>query len=46
MTQSQFVALCTERTIEPAIALENDDVIQAIKSGDIELLIKVLNTQF
>lgn len=46
MTQSQFAALCIERTIDPSLALENDDVIQAIKSGNIELLIQVLNTQF
>ena len=46
MTQSQFAALCTERTIEPAIALENDDVIQAIKSGNIDLLINILDNQF
>lgn len=46
MTQSQFATLCTQRTIDPSIALENDDVIQAIKSGDIELLTSILDTQF
>lgn len=46
MTQSQFAALCTERTIEPSIALENDDVINAIKTGNIDLLITVLDSQF
>jgi hypothetical protein len=46
MTQSQFAALCTARTIDPSIALENDDVIQAIKSGDIELLTSILDNQF
>lgn len=46
MTQSQFAALCTERTIDPSLALENDDVIQAIKSGDIELLTSILDSQF
>ena len=46
MTQSQFVALCTQRTIDPSIALENDDVVQAIKSGDIELLTSILDNQF
>ena len=46
MTQSQFAALCTTRTIDPSIALENDDVIQAIKSGDIELLTSILDNQF
>ena len=46
MTQSQFVALCLERTIDPSIALENDDVINAIKSGNIDLLITILDSQF
>ena len=46
MTQSQFAALCIERTIDPSLALENDDVIQAIKAGDIDLLIATLDNQF
>lgn len=46
MLHSQFAALCIERTIEPSIALENEDVIKAIRSSDWELLIKVLDTQF
>lgn len=46
MTKSQFVALCTARTIEPSIALDNDDVIEAIKLGDIELLTSILDNQF
>ena len=46
MTRSQFIALCNEHTIEPSIALENDQVVAAIKSGNIELLITVLNSEF
>ena len=46
MTQNQFAALCTERTIDPAMALENDDVIKAIKSGDVDLLVTILDNQF
>ena len=46
MTKSEFVALCVDRTIEPSIALENDDVIQAIQSNDVDVLINVLNSQF
>jgi hypothetical protein len=46
MTKSEFVALCVDRTIEPSIALENDDVIQAIQSNDVEVLINVLDSQF
>ena len=38
--------MCVERTIEPSIALENDDVIQAIQSNDVDVLINVLNSQF
>jgi len=46
MTQSQFAALCTERTIEPSLALENETVIQAIKSNDVALLISTLDNEF
>jgi hypothetical protein len=46
MTKSEFVALCVDRTIEPSIALENDDVIQAIQSNDVNALINVLDNQF
>ena len=46
MTKSEFIAMCVERTIEPSIALENDDVIQAIQSNDVDVLINVLNSQF
>lgn len=46
MTKSEFIAMCVERTIEPSIALENDDVVQAIQSNDVEVLINVLDSQF
>jgi hypothetical protein len=46
MTKSEFIAICTDRTIDPSIALENDDVIQAIQSNDVEVLINVLDSQF
>jgi hypothetical protein len=46
MTKSEFVALCVDRTIEPSLALENDDVIQAIQLNDVEVLINVLDSQF
>jgi hypothetical protein len=46
MTKSEFIAMCVERTIEPSIALENDDVVQAIQSNDVDVLINVLDSQF
>jgi hypothetical protein len=46
MTKSEFVAICVDRTIEPSLALENDDVVQAIQANDVEVLINVLDSQF
>ena len=46
MTKNEFVAICTEKTIDPSLALENDEVIQAIKSNDVDLLVTVLDNQF
>lgn len=46
MTKNEFVAICTEKTIDPTLALENDEVIQAIKSNDVGLLVTVLDNQF
>jgi hypothetical protein len=46
MTKNEFAAICIERLIDPALALENDDVRKAIKLGNIDLLISILNNQF
>jgi hypothetical protein len=46
MTRSQFVAICNEKTIDPSIALENDDVKQAIRLDDVYWLIAILDNQF
>lgn len=46
MTKNEFVVICIKKTIDPALALENDEVIQAIKSNDVDLLVTVLDNQF
>jgi hypothetical protein len=46
MTQNQFIYLCNESNIEPAIALENDNVIAAIRAGDVAALTAVLQNEF
>ena len=46
MTKNEFVAICTEKTIDPALALENDDVREAIKLDDVYWLIAILDNQF
>ena len=46
MTQTQFTLLCNEYLIEPSIALENEAVVDAIKSNDVQTLKDVLESQF
>jgi hypothetical protein len=46
MTQNEFVAICVEKTIDPALALENDDVVQAVKLDDVFWLVAILDNQF
>jgi hypothetical protein len=46
MTKNEFMAICVEKCIDPSLALENDEVIQAIKSNDVNLLVTVLDNQF
>lgn len=46
MTQSHFYALCAEYYIEPSIALENDDVILALKNQDDAEVERILTDEF
>jgi hypothetical protein len=46
MTKNDFMTICIEKTIDPSLALENDKVIEAIKSNDVELLSIILDTEF
>lgn len=46
MTQSTFVSICNEKLIDPNIALENDDVRQAIRLDDVYWLVSILDNQF
>jgi hypothetical protein len=46
MTQNQFNTLCAAYYIDPAIALENDNVIAAIRAGDVAALTAVLQNEF
>jgi hypothetical protein len=46
MTQNQFAALCEELTIDPAIALENENVVEALKEKDDEAVERILKEEF
>lgn len=47
MTQNQFILLCNEYLIEPSIALENDNIVQALRDREpIETIKTILETEF
>ena len=46
MTKSEFTALCAERTIDPSIALENDNLVEALKARDDEAVVTILDNEF
>jgi hypothetical protein len=46
MTHNEFVALCYEQCIHPDVALENDDVVKALKARDDELVQQLLTNEF
>jgi len=47
MTKTQFILLCNELLIEPSIALENDNILQALRDRKpIETIKTILETEF
>jgi hypothetical protein len=46
MTQNEFVALCLAHLVEPELALENEDIIEALEARDNEMVLLVLTTEF
>jgi hypothetical protein len=46
MTQNQFFTLCNDHCIDPDIALENDNLRQALKDKDDKKVIEILTNEF
>jgi hypothetical protein len=46
MTKNQFMELCAAACIDPAIALENDNVTAAIRAGDVDHVKFLLLNEF
>lgn len=46
MKQSNFVAECVKRCIDPAIALENDNIRAALRVRDDEKVKEILDKEF
>ena len=47
MTKTQFILLCNELLIAPSIALENDNILQALRDRKpIQTIKTILETEF
>jgi hypothetical protein len=46
MTQHDFYQLCSDHWIDPDIALENDDLRQALKDKDDAKVAEILTNEF
>lgn len=46
MTKTQFMQACAERTIDPSIALEDEELCIALQERDDEAVIRILNENF
>jgi len=46
MKQSEFIALCTERLVDPSLAIENDAIREALQSGDRAKIVEALDNEF
>jgi hypothetical protein len=46
MSKLEFLSLCGERCIDPDLALENDNLVQALKDKDFDKVLVVLDTEF
>lgn len=46
MTKLDFLNLCGQYCIDPSVALENDEITQALKSGDDKLVSKLMKEAF
>lgn len=46
MTQTQFQILCGEHLIDPTMALENQNIVQALRESDDEKVKRILETEF
>lgn len=46
MTKTEFAALCLELQIDPYVALENENLIEALQSRDDRKAIEILVNEF
>jgi len=46
MTKTEFMILCGEYLIEPCLALENENICEALRKRDVEQVRQILENEF
>jgi hypothetical protein len=46
MTHLEFITLCNEHTIDPSLALENENIVEALKARDDAQVVEILTNEF
>ncbi len=46
MSKNKFVVLCEKYNVLPEVALENENIVEALQSRDDELVEKLLKEEF
>jgi len=46
MSKNEFLVLCSNYDIDPAIALENDNVVEALRNRDDNAVATILESEF
>ena len=46
MTRTEFYDLCSELLIDPNVAMENENLIEAIRNQDEDSIYTILHTEF
>jgi hypothetical protein len=46
MTQTEFITLCLEHNLQPELALENDELVQALRERDDATVNRIIENEF
>ena len=46
MTQTEFLTLCLQHNLTPELALENDEVVQALRERDDAEVCRIIEQEF
>jgi hypothetical protein len=46
MTQNEFIAMCVERTLDPALVLEDETMIEVLRHGTDDDVVEYLDNAY